>query len=384
MAIEVQRMRERLVNLGIAVAEIAHDSETTDGKWDSDKKYTDCCDYPMLSESPNKRSELATLMAGECGDSCIPNSSEFPEFDQCAKRTLTFCLQERIENGTENASVGGESETNCNGLSASGLNSLDPAASGILGTPRTSKIDRKIDLWQIKAREVADDGKLDSVGEAEAYLAANFTSVRQVENSVDEGLGVEHTPLICRPIKMPFKAEAGSFLANKDDKNIVERVVKSLGESPVNKIYDTFATSLKTELAEKKEYHKLDSPKDTISSKVALTSKFERERSTYITVQNLEEGSCIEPQELNERQRTNSETKTNYHSSTPPSNATFPSCEDVLPSARYFEALFLVRKEITNQQQRREMPGDKETLRKQKLFPKCNDANMNACHGTFH
>ncbi|XP_073388817.1 uncharacterized protein [Physcomitrium patens] len=191
MAIEVQRMRERLVNLGIAVAEIAHDGETTDNKWDSDEKYPECCHYSMPSESPNKRSELAAHTAVEHEDSCRPNSSELPGSGQCAKRALSCSLQDRIANGTENLCTGGVSKTNCSGLSTGGLYSLDASAPGNLGTPRTPKIGRTIDLWQIKARKEPEDGKVESVGEVEIYLATNPASVKQAESSVDEGSGFD-------------------------------------------------------------------------------------------------------------------------------------------------------------------------------------------------
>lgn len=379
MAKEVQRMRERLVNLGIAVAEIAHDGESTvERKWDGEEKISD---YLSIPESPSKRTATATADAAAPAyeDSCMPNSSSTPpEFASYgAKRASSFCLQDRIAEGIENLCSSAVSKKNCNILSADESFSLEGAATSIMGTPRTPSerhklrnLDgRKIDLWQIKAREEPEGGNRQNVEEEEVEKSQPLSSKQEQKQ---QGSGVQ-SPLICRPIKIPSKAELGRVLANRGERSVAERGLFSREQSPCNKA----AKSPETELSRRRKEHEIaTNQKDTLYSLAAVSPTFGRAiKSRGKIKRNLEEGNALEDQR-------HSNTKPKVDASSP-SSCTFPTFEDSLSSAKPFEISNLERRESSHEHDDTNFQGESQLIRTQRLFGRCKSVNVNEIIGTF-
>lgn len=393
MAIEVQRMRERLVNLGIAVAEIAPDGESTDRKWDGDNKFSD---YSLPPESPSKRSAFAARAAAEFEESCMPSPpSEPPGSAQYgAKMASSFFLHERVADGTESSCSGVVDKRNCNGLSPGESYNLGAAAPCTMGTPRTPRTPRtpsgthnlrnldgrKIDLWQIKAREDPEGRKGQTV-EEELPQAAQTPCAKVTEKFTDkQGSGVNHVPSIYRSIKIPSKAELGRVLAHRGERNVAERMLNLQGHSPCSRAAGPPAKSFESELAERKENEIVANHKDTVSS-LGTSPTFGRE---LMSRENIlpNSGEGIRSEELRpDGRHPNIEKKTDSHASQP--SCTFLLCKDTLPSINSFEESNLEKREMSHQHEA-ESQGDKQMIRTQRLFARCKSVDMNEFLGTFH
>ena len=393
MAIEVQRMRERLVNLGIAVAEIAHDGERLDRKWDGEDKYAD---YSLPPESPRKRSACAAHAAAEFEESCLPNPpSETPGSAQYGvKLASSFFLHDRVADGTETLCSGVVDKKNCNGLSPGESNNLGSPAPCTMGTPRTPRTPsgthnlrnldgRKIDLWQIKAREDPEVRKEQTVQEEEEIpLAVQTPTLKLVEKPVEkQGSGINHVPSVYRPIKIPSKAELGRVLAQRGERNAAERILTSQGHSPCSRAAGPPAKSLETELAERKENDTVVNHRDTMSSLGSVSPTFGRElMCKEDTLPNSEEGNRNE--ELRpDGHHSNIENKADNHASQP--SCTFPSCKETMSSANSFEVSNLEKREMSHQHEA-EIQSDTQLIRTQRLFGRCKSVDMNEFLGTYH
>ncbi|KAG0620057.1 hypothetical protein M758_4G185700 [Ceratodon purpureus] len=383
MAIEVQRMRERLVNLGIAVAEIAHDGDSTDRKWDGEDKFSE---YTLPLESPSKRSAFA---AAEFRESCMPSPpSEPPGSAQYgAKIASNFFLHDRIGDGTESVCLDVVDKKNCNGLPPGESYSLGAAAPCTIGTPRTPRTPssthklrnldgRKIDLWQIKAREDPEGRKEETVEEEEEIpLAAQIPIIKLAEKPVDkQGTAINLVPSIFRPIKIPSKAELGRVLAHRGERNVAERLLTTQGHNPCSRATGPLDKSLETDLAERKENETVVNHKDTMSSLGKLSPTFGRELiSRENILPNSEEGNRNE--ELRpDGHHSSIERKTDNHASKP--TCTFPSCKETLSSSNTFEESNLGKREMSHQPEA-EIQGDAQLIRTQRLFGRCKSVDIN-------
>lgn len=378
MAIEVQRMRKRLVNLGIAVAEIAHDGECTERKWDGEDRFSG---YALPAESPNKRSAFAAHNAAEFRDSCLRNPPSEPpgSAQQGSKRASSFCLQDTIvdENLCKKNGVA---------LSAGESYNLDGATPCMMGTPRTPSsahnlrnLDgRKIDLWQIKAREDAEGCNRLNIEEIEeeVSMAAKTTSVKQDEKPADKQGSEVEDPSICRLIKIPSKAEVGRVLANRGERNAAERGIISQEHSPRNRTAGPHAKSSESELPRGKEHEIVANHKDTLSSIATTPSTFGRVlKSRENILPFFEEGIHNVEQRLDGR-HSNAKPKADSHASIPPS-CTFPTCKDSLSTTRFFEASNCERSEMPHEYEESDFQGDSQLIRTQRLFERCKSVNMN-------
>lgn len=375
MAIEVQRMRERLVNLGIAVAEIAHDGESTERKWDGSEEKL-FSGYSLPPESPSKRSAYAA----EFEESCMPNPPSEPYASAFKRAASSF--QDRIADSSESLQCSGVvscKSKNCNTAGES-YNNLDGAAPCMMATPRTPSgthnlrnLDgRKIDLWQIKAREEPDSGRNTQTEEE-----GTPPSVKQDEKPVDKQ-GED-------PIKIPSKAELGRVLANMGERNhAAERGLTSHEHSPRNRAAaDPHAKSLESEVARRKEQ---ENHKHTMSSVDIISPKFGLAlKSRENNLPNFEEGNLNKEQRPGDGRHSNI---TKAKADNPPS-CTFHTCKDSLSSASKvpIEASNLERRENMPHDQLEEtdfQAGDSQLIRTLRLFGRCKSVSMNEFLGTLN
>lgn len=144
MAVEVQRMRQRLVKLGIAVAEIAHEGETTETH--------------KTVDGEERNSEPGPCSLPHLPPTLLPAASPC-KADEAAEKEAVYA---GAESSWGYKTSGGLLDRACgNGTKASKLYGLDSGVPSKLGTPRTPATTftprildgRKLDLWPNAAKE---------------------------------------------------------------------------------------------------------------------------------------------------------------------------------------------------------------------------------------
>lgn len=290
-------MRERLVNLGIAVAEIAHQGENADIDNTGDGDYLlppNSSDFLQTDTSNATNKHEAMCMS-------VPASGRRGAYP-ITEKTLRFpprMVADEINSLTIEITTTGASTKSSKGLTECGLVGLDLVARSILGSPQTPAKSfsrrisdgQEIDVWKINAKE-EHEGERKQILEERAVLYLP-TITRGCLECLEMEAGVAESKE-----KMNEKELIGcqgEYLATEKSNNVVYQVEDDNEEQDILDVNFTtianllLANSLPTGVTKTEDkiekdqglWYEGSSPCDSIDSTLARAAVAHTQRKTH-------------------------------------------------------------------------------------------------------
>lgn len=250
MAVEVQRMRERLVNLGIAVAEIAHQGENAGIHNTGDEDYLvppNSSDLLQANTSNATTKHEATCMSvptsGRAGAYSVTEKALRSSPGRVADETDSF----RIEMTTTDAST-----KSSKGLSECSLVGLDPVAHSLMGSPQTPAKSfslritdgQEIDICKINAKEEPGGERKQTLAERAVLCLPSIPRARLECLEMEAGVANLKEKMNDKEL---IRCQ-GQYLVTETSKNVVYQVEDHIEEQVLDLNFFTTSKQLTNSL----------------------------------------------------------------------------------------------------------------------------------------